>query len=94
MKPLLKLTERVKDYEGLASGYGALQHDYQKLAIQIHQTRDYSPSHKSQFQILLDRGDDLRAKEVVDRVPKKRLLVECRAAVDAELPEDNFFVPV
>jgi hypothetical protein len=92
-KPFLKLTERVKDFEGIAAGYSSLEHAYQNLTIRINQAHAYSPSLQNQFQVLYDRGSDLKSKEIVDRVPKRRLMAKCRKEVDAELPEDRFYVP-
>lgn len=92
-KPLLKLTERIQKLDELATGYSLLDHDYKKLEVKIRQARAFTPELRQRFDLLLDRADDLKQKEIVERSIDENLRRRCREAVSQELPTNRFFVP-
>jgi hypothetical protein len=93
IKPLLKLPDRMTKFEELATGYGLLDNDYRKLEVSIRQKRAFDTDAQQRFQLLLDRSDELRKKEIVERQTRPGLRQKCQAEVATELPTDHFFVP-
>jgi hypothetical protein len=92
-KPLLKLTERIQKLDHLTVAYSLLDHDYKKLGVAIRQDGMLTANHQQQLRTLMDRTDDLKKMEVVERRIDERLRRKCRESVEAELPETNFYVP-
>lgn len=93
MKPLLRLYEKAETLEAVTMGYNQLDNDYKKLVIAIRQEKNLTPALQDEFRTLMDRARDLRGKEVVERVPDKKLRSQFEAEVARELPVESFFVP-
>jgi hypothetical protein len=70
-----------------------LDNDYKKLDVAIRQEGAFDSDLQNRFRLLLERSDDLRKMEVIERTVRKRLRESCQAEVAQELPSSHFFVP-
>ena len=92
VKPLLHLTKRIKDYEGVMSGYRILAFDYRAIKIRVEQKGEYDKTLQAEFNRALDRERNLESKNPESR-ENARIKRECQAEVLKELPTDKFFIP-
>ena len=91
-RPVLKLTERIRKFEALATGYRLLDHEYRKLEVDLRERQVYDDALYQRFQRLLDAAKSLDAKNPdhsLDSPLRARLMEE----VERELPAKDFFVP-
>jgi hypothetical protein len=91
-KPLLGLTKKIKDYEGILSGYRTLEYDLMEIKSLVEQKGKYDSSLQSEFKKALQREKTLVARNPETREWKwvKR---KCEAEVRQELPPECFIVP-
>jgi uncharacterized membrane protein YgcG len=92
LKPLLRLTEKIKVLEEIIVGYRVLEHDLRTITVLIKQRRTYDEELRVRFAAALERMGALAAKSnenYVDRKLKRR----CQAEVAKELPGSSFYVP-
>lgn len=92
LKPVLGLTKKIKDYEGVLSGYRILEFDLRELRIAIETKQKYDAALQSDFRRIQQRerilvGKNPESKE--DAVTKKR----CQSEVNQEYPIESFFIP-
>ena len=92
LKPLLQLTKRIKDYEGVLSGYRVLDFDLMELKIAIEQKKKYDAPLQAEFKRALQRERTLIAK-APDSKEDARVRAACQLEVNRELPSENFFLP-
>jgi hypothetical protein len=93
-KPLLKLTDRIQQLDQISTSYALLDHDYKKLAHEIQQQDVFDVILQQKHRALLDRSDELKKKESIERTINERLRTECREKVELELPHENFYIPM
>ena len=92
VKPLLHLTKRIKDYEGVVSGYRVLEYDLQEIKIGIEQKKKFDTQLQADFKRALQRERTLVGKTPESR-ESSRVKQICQTEVVAELPAEAFFVP-
>jgi hypothetical protein len=92
MKPFLRLSEKIRKYEEVLSGYRILEHDLNTLVVDIQQKGVYSAGHKAKLQEALKRKGALVAKSPQAK-PSRLLVRRCQDEVEVELPHANFFIP-
>jgi hypothetical protein len=91
-KPLLHFTEKIQNATEIHSGYGALEHDLDKLIVQIRLKEAYDEQLKKRFLELMDKKGKLVAMQ--DKNKLDRLLkMSCETEVANELPPENFYIP-
>ncbi|NQS90561.1 hypothetical protein HQ584_12325 [Patescibacteria group bacterium] len=91
-KPLLKLTEKIKQFEETITGYQILEHDLSVIKISIEEKQSYDKSLQKEFKKALERKRVLVTKCPEHREYKK-LKNRCTLEVSQELPVDIFFIP-
>ena len=79
--------------EELATSYNVLENEYQKLEVSIEQRNCFDEGLQRQFDSLLDRENELRTKELVERTIDKKLRAQLMVEVESELPKERFFIP-
>lgn len=92
LKPQLHLTKKIKDYEGVLSGYRILEYDLMEIKIGIEQKKKYDAPLQADFKRAQQRERTLVGKnpESCEDTRVKKL---CQAEVASELPANTFFVP-
>lgn len=91
-KPLLGLTKRIKEFEGVLSGYRLLDFDLMQLKSRIEQKQTYNSALEADFDKISDRERAL-VKDTPEPRAKQNVTKACEAEVIRELPKDHFFVP-
>lgn len=92
LKPLLRLTDKIKLLEEIIAGYRVLEHDLRKIEISIKQRRVYDEELRVRFAAALDRMDELASKNDENHVDRK-LKRRCQEEVARELPASSFYIP-
>jgi hypothetical protein len=92
LKPLLRLTEKIKLLEETIAGYRVLEHDLRTIEISIKQRRTYDNKLRVRFAAALDRMGALAAKNDENHVDR-RLKRRCQMEVAKELPASSFYIP-
>lgn len=91
-KPFLKIPDKVKHLESLATGYRGVEHDLGKIEILARQRGAYDQELKDRFAAILERMNALVAGPQ-DYGVSNRLRRVCQDEVDRELPHDRFYIP-
>lgn len=91
-KPLLKISDKIKNIEEILVGYKSLHHDLQSVTIMIRQEQKYDKFIKKRFYELLDKKKELITTSRVETIDKK-LQSTCEREVLLELPVESFFIP-
>ena len=92
VKPMLKLTKKIKNLEEIVSGYKGLEHDLHEITIMINQKKQYDSTLQKEFQNALKRKGVLVKKEPEHWIDKK-FKKTCESEVLTELPVSSFFIP-
>lgn len=92
IKPVIKLTEKVQQYEELLTGYRSLENDLKIIVIQINQSQKYGTPHRTKLMEALLRQGELQKKNP-EAKPEKKLQDKCRLQIAKELPPEHFFIP-
>jgi len=92
IKPVIKLTEKVQQYEEVLTGYRGLENDIKIIVVQINQSKKYGTLHRTKLLEALTRQGEL-LKKSPEAKPEKKLLDKCQLQVIRELPAEHFFVP-
>jgi hypothetical protein len=92
IKPFLSLPKKIKEYEGLVSGYRMLYFDLREIKTLVEQYKRFDEKMQSDFQKALQREKTLIGKctEVREKKNIKRI---CTAEVQKEYPPESFYVP-
>jgi hypothetical protein len=91
-KPPLNLTKRIKEYEGILTGYRTLEYDLMEIRTLVEQKGRYDQVLQSEFKKAMQREKALVAKTPETR-ENKRIQQACQKEVLRELPPDKFYVP-
>lgn len=95
LKPLLKLTDKIKKYEESLTGYRMLEHDLSAIATQIKQKEAYTPALQKEFNKAFDRKGKLSQSEAERSEHKhKKLREKLQSEVCIEMPADLFYIPL
>lgn len=92
VKPVIKLTEKLQQYEEVLTGYRSLENDLKIIVVQIKQSKKYGSPHRTKLLEALSRQGEL-VKKLPEPKPEKKLQDKCRLQVMKELPAEHFFVP-
>ncbi len=92
LKPCLGLTQKIKSFEQVLSGYRALEHDVREIIESIKIKGKYDKEVQSDFRKSLKKNGVLVNKNP-ETVIHKKLKNQCEVEVLEELPENKFFVP-
>ena len=92
IKPVIKLTEKIRKYEEVLSGYRILENDLMKITVMIKQSMNYEILHRSKLFEAIDRHGELVQKSP-ELQTNDKLLAECQNRVKTELPAEKFFIP-
>jgi len=91
-KPLLSLTKRIKDYEGILSGYRTLEYDLMEIKSLVEQKKKYDQPLQAELKKAIHREKTLIAKNPETR-ESARVKRACENEVRQELPHESFFIP-
>ncbi|MGR0482632.1 MAG: hypothetical protein ACTFAL_14850 [Candidatus Electronema sp. V4] len=92
LKPLLRLSQRIKHLEQTLSGYRALEYDVEQIVNLIKSEGTYSKACKS----MLDESQKKKKSLVCNPAENnqdKKLIERLYSEVNQELPMESFFVP-
>jgi hypothetical protein len=92
VKPVIKLTDKMQQFEEILAGYRSLEHDLKTIVIRIRQSKKYGMPHRTKLLEALTRQGEL-LKKLPEAKPEKKLQEKCRLQVMKELPVEYFFVP-
>lgn len=92
LRPLLALTKKLKDFEGVVGGYRTLEYDLMEIKDLIHQRGKYDSTLRADFKKAQQREKALVGKTPETRT-RQKIKAQCEAEVRRELPDDCFFVP-
>ena len=92
LKPQLHLTKKIKDYEGVLSGYRILEYDLMEIKIGIEQKKKYDAPLQADFKRAQQRERTLVGK-TPDSCEDQKVKRPCQVEVANELPANAFFVP-
>lgn len=92
IKPILKLSDRIKDTQNIVSGYSGLEYDLREIKALIEQKQKYDSKEQDAFIKAIKRE-----KELVEKTPvpgeKRKVKATCEREVRLEFPKESFFVP-
>jgi len=91
-KPVLKVTDKIRKYEEVLTGYRTLEHDVMKITILINQSMRYEKIHRSKLLEAIDRKGKLIQQSPEIKFNEK-LMKKCRIKIEKELPAEDFFIP-
>lgn len=91
-KPVLNITDKIRNIQEILMGYKALDHDLQRLSIEIRQNQKYDKQMQRKFYNLLDKKKELITSSTVE-TSNEKLLSQCEQEVLCELPVDSFYIP-
>lgn len=92
LKPLLSLTKRIKELEGVLTGYRVLEFDLKEIRTLIEQKRKYDVGLQAEFKRALQRERALAGKTPETREAAS-VKNKCEEEVNRELPASSFFIP-
>lgn len=92
IKPAIKLTEKVQQYEEVLTGYRGLETDLKIIVVQIKQSKKYGAPHVTKLLEALSKKGEL-SKKSPEAKPDEKLQDKCKLQVLKELPAEQFFVP-
>lgn len=92
MKPLLKLTNRIRQYESVLSGYILLEYDLNEIRTRIGLTCAFDDKLQKEFMMALKRERKLVEKSIETR-PNRKVKLICEKEVKKELPPHSFYIP-
>lgn len=93
LKPILGLTRRVKETEGIVTGYRVLDFDLMELKAAIEQRGRFDGPLQAQFRKAIQPLRTLVTQTAAEGRPNKKVLQRCQDEVMQELPVEAFFVP-
>lgn len=92
LKPMLSLTTRIKNMEGIVVGYRTLEYDLLEIKSLIETRKKYD----AKLQLEVTRAI-ARERVLVGKTPEawinRKIKAICEAEVRRELPDDAFYVP-
>jgi hypothetical protein len=92
LKPLLRLSQRIKNIEQTLSGYRALEYDVEQIVNRIKSEGSYSKA----CMTMLDEAQKKKKSLVVnppENKQDKKLIERLYSETNNELPMESFFVP-
>jgi len=92
VKPLLSLTKRIKEFEGVLAGYRMLEYDLMEIKSLIEQKQKYDSALQTELRKAIQR-EKLLVGKTPETSEKKKVKAICEVEVRNELPPDCFFVP-
>lgn len=92
MKPLLALTKRIKEFEGVLTGYRTLEYDLMEIKTLVEQKQKYDNAMQAELKKALQREKVLVGK-TPETFENKKVKAICEAEVRNELPANCFFIP-
>jgi hypothetical protein len=91
-KPLLKLSDKVANLQGIVTHYRSLDNQLKELGDDIRREKEYSPAMVSTFKSIARQTDRISALEPIEEI-STNLQKSCFEQVNRELPETEFYVP-
>ena len=92
VKPLLRLTEKIKNLEVSLAGYTMLTHDLEEIRTAIAQEKRYDAGHLALLKKAIQREGFLKISRFEAR-DNERVKQLCQQEVLKELPVESFFIP-
>jgi hypothetical protein len=92
LKPLLGYSKKIKEFEGVLSGYRMLEFDLLETKILIEQRQKYDASLQSELKKVMQR-ERLLVGKTPEATESRALKLRCEAEVLAELPSNAFYIP-
>ncbi|MBI1910371.1 MAG: hypothetical protein HYS21_00035 [Deltaproteobacteria bacterium] len=92
LKPIIKLTEKIRKKSEKLSGYRLLEHELHKIKILISEYNKYDENLRKLFLKALDFKGELIKKHPEEHIDHK-LREKCEKIVNNELPSNSFFIP-
>jgi len=92
VKPFLALPKKIKEYEGIVSGYRMLYFDLEEIKSSVEQSQKYDKKMQFDFHKALQRERTLVGKcpEVCE---KKNIKKICEDEVRNKYPSNSFYIP-
>ncbi len=91
VRPFLRISDRVKTYTKLWTGYSDLVLSYEHAVREIQAQQDLTPAVEKELEQAGQRVRTLASDE--DPRPKRRLMDRCEREVLKELPQASFWTP-
>lgn len=91
-KPLLKLSDKVANLQGIVTQYRTLDSQLEQLENNIRRLKEYSQVMVSTFQSIAGQVDKITVLEPIEEIDTK-LQKACFEQVNRELPEYSFYLP-
>jgi len=91
-KPLLKLSDKVADIQGIVTHYRSLDNQLKEIGNDIRRENEYSPAMVSTFKSIARQTDRISASEPIEEIDAN-LQKSCFEQVNIELPDTIFYVP-
>ena len=91
-RPVLNLTDKIKNTSEILGAYKSLDHDFNKLKIKISQNKRYDKSMKEEFNTLLEKKGNIISKSTNESIDDE-LRKKCANQVKIELPAGSFYIP-
>lgn len=85
-------SKKIKQYEGVLTGYRTLEYDLMEIKSAIEQKGKYDTSLQNDFKRAVQREKTLVSKTPETRA-NVRILTLCEEQVRKELPDASFFIP-
>jgi len=92
VKPLLGLTKRIKEFEGVLAGYRMLEYDLMEIKSLIEQKQKYDSVLQTELKKAIQR-EKLLVGKTPETSENKKIKAICEVEVRSELPSDCFFIP-
>lgn len=91
IKPVIKLTEKVQQYEEVLTGYRGLESDLKIIVVQIKQSKRYGAPHKTKLVEAVARQGELSKKSPEAKL-KSKLENKCKAQILKKSYPPNTFL--
>jgi hypothetical protein len=92
LKPVLRLTDRLKTFQDLYTGYTDLEFDCETIASKVKQDGKFTPSHHRWFLAAKAKERNLATRAPAER--NRRVLARrLQQEVLRELPRERFYIP-
>ena len=92
LKPLLGLTKKIKEFEGMFVGYRTLEYDLMEIRTSVEQKKKFDAALQADLKKAIQRERALISK-VPEPTENKAVRQICQSEVLRELPPEAFYVP-
>jgi len=91
LKPILQISKQIERYSKLFAGHGDVLFDLEALIIKVRNTKEITKEIENIFKQSLSRIKTLAPQD--DPKPIRKLLNQCYAEVNKQVPADSLWIP-